>query len=200
MSLFPKIPEVLDLPNAQLVYFPHFISKEKADSYYEILRDGIPWQQDDIKVFGKIYTQPRLTALFGDSDKSYSYSGITMQPNPFTSELLEIKKCVESKAGDNFTSVLLNLYRNGNDSNGWHADNEKELGKNPTIASVSFGAERWFHFKHRTLKEQKHKIILHHGSLLIMKGEMQHFWLHQIAKTKRQIEPRINLTFRKLIN
>jgi len=122
-----------------------------------------------------------------------------MHPEPFTNTLKEIKDNVASISNFNFNTLLINLYRDGNDSNGWHADNEKELGEKPIIASLSFGEERPFHFKHRTIKTQRHKLILEHGSLLIMKGEMQQYWLHQIAKTKKQIKPRINLTFRKLI-
>ena len=150
---------------------------------FEQLRSGTPWQQDDIKVFGKVYAQPRLTALYGNNNESYTYSGIRMQPHRFTDTLLDIKNRVELFVKHGFTSVLLNLYRSGSDSNGWHADNEKELGKNPVIASISFGEERPFHFKHRTIKNERHKLNLEHGSLLIMKGEMQHYWLHQIAKT-----------------
>ena len=123
-----------------------------------------------------------------------------MHPEPFTSTLLDIKTKVESFSKEKFNTLLINLYRDGNDSNGWHADNEKELGINPVIASVSFGEERPFHFKHRSLKNERHKLNLEHGSLLLMKGEMQHYWLHQIAKTKRLIQPRINLTFRRLVN
>src|SRR5690606_27731882 len=121
-----------------------------------------------------------------------------MTPNIFTEDLLQIKNAIESEIQHTFTTVLLNLYRNGNDSNGWHADNEKELGKNPVIASVSFGEVRPFYFKHRYIKEENHKLHLNHGSLLVMKGEMQHYWQHQIAKTKEQIGERINLTFRSL--
>jgi alkylated DNA repair dioxygenase AlkB len=121
-----------------------------------------------------------------------------MKPNIFTEDLLHIKNAIESEIQHTFTTVLLNLYRNGNDSNGWHADNEKELGKNPVIASVSFGEVRPFYYKHRHIKEENHKLHLNHGSLLVMKGEMQHYWLHQIAKTKKSIGKRINLTFRSL--
>lgn len=199
MSLFENEYEVFNLPDAELIYYPGFIDNIRATSIFKTLYNTIAWQQDYIKVFGKVHAQPRLTALFGDSKQSYSYSGITMHPQKFTKELLELKDKVELFSKAKFTSVLLNLYRDGNDSNGWHADNEKELGKHPIIASVSFGESRWFHFKHRTLKEQRHKLLLEHGSLLLMKGEMQEYWLHQIPKTKRQVEPRINLTFRKLL-
>jgi len=200
MRLFSPEIQKLELPNAEIDYYPHFFNKVDADTFFEHIIAQTPWQQDDIKVFGKVYQQPRLTALFGESDKPYTYSGITMQPHKFSKELLEIKNKVETIAQATFTSVLLNLYRDGNDSNGWHADNEKELGTNPIIASVSLGESRWFHFKHRNIKEQRHKLLLEHGSLLIMRGEMQHHWLHQIAKTKRKVSPRINLTFRKILS
>lgn len=121
-----------------------------------------------------------------------------MIPKAFSSELLQIKTDVEKISDHNFTTVLLNLYRDGKDSNGWHADNEPSLGKNPMIASLSFGATRVFQFKHRTIGSENYKLNLEDGSLLLMKGEMQHYWLHQIPKTKRPTRERINLTFRTL--
>lgn len=200
MDLFSSEKQRFNLPNAKLVYVPNFFSKEESDQYFNIINSETNWQHDDITVFGKTYKQPRLTALFGDNNQPYSYSNITMHPKPFTNTLEDIKTKVEAFAEHKFNTLLINLYRNGNDSNGWHADNEKELGKNPVIASISFGEERPFHFKHRNIKEQRHKLILEHGSLLVMSGEMQHYWLHQIAKTKKEIAPRINLTLRTLIN
>ena len=199
MDLFYEEKQHFNLPNAELIYIPNFFSKVDSDSYFETLKTETNWQHDDITVFGKTYKQPRLTALFGESDQPYGYSNIVMYPEPLTPTLKTIQQQIETIAQHKFNTVLINLYRDGNDSNGWHADNEKELGKNPVIASVSFGEARPFHFKHRTLKEQRHKLSLEHGSLLIMRGEMQKYWLHQIAKTKKQIEPRINLTFRRLI-
>ena len=198
MDLFASNKTVLTLPNAELIYIPNFYSSEKSNYYFQLLKDTIPWQQDDITVFGKTHKQPRLTALFASNNLPYHYSNIKMNPHQFTKELLQIKNDVEKMSDHLFTSVLLNLYRDGSDSNGWHADNEKELGINPMIASISFGEPRMFHFKHRTLKDEKHKLILETGSLLIMKGEMQHYWLHQIPKTKRKIGQRINLTFRTI--
>ena len=119
-----------------------------------------------------------------------------MQPHPWNPLLQKIKSRVESVSETNFTTVLLNLYRDGKDSNGWHADNEKELGTNPIIASVSFGTERIFQLKHNTISNLKQNILLEHGSLLLMKGTTQHFWKHQIPKTSKTIGSRINLTFR----
>lgn len=186
----------LNLPDSAITYYSNFLDTDAADFYFERFKNIIPWQQDDIKVFGKVYAQPRLTALFGNNEKPYSYSSVIMQPHEFNKELLEIKKKIETKSNVEFTTCLLNLYRDGKDSNGWHADNEKELGQNPVIASVTLGQERFFQLKHRTEKDLKHKIRLEHGSLLLMQGETQHNWLHQIAKTKRPIGERINLTFR----
>ncbi|WCO00771.1 alpha-ketoglutarate-dependent dioxygenase AlkB family protein [Psychroserpens ponticola] len=198
MDLFSEEKTVLKLPNAELIYIPNFLNQHKANYFFEYLKLNVAWQHDDITIFGKTYKQPRLTALYAENNASYSYSNITMYPKPFTSEVLEIKHYIEKESRHKFTSALINLYRDGNDSNGWHADNEKELGENPIIASLSLGEARPFHFKHRNLKEERHKIILEHGSLLIMKGAMQHHWLHQIAKTKKAIGVRINLTFRKV--
>jgi alkylated DNA repair dioxygenase AlkB len=199
MDLFSQEKHHFNLPNAELIYIPNFFNSEDADYYFKTIERQTNWKHDDITVFGKTYKQPRLTALFGDSDRSYGYSNIVMYPEAFTPALETIKERIEAFANHKFNVLLVNLYRDGNDSNGWHADNEKELGTNPVIASVSFGEARPFHFKHRTLKEQRHKLILDHGSLLLMKGEMQHHWLHQIAKTKKNINPRINLTFRALV-
>ena len=197
-SLFENIPDpiFLNLPDAEVIYYPHFFDKEEADSIYAELINEIPWQQDEITVYGKKHLQPRLTALYGNEGKPYSYSNIKMQPHPWNLLLQKIKSKVESVSDANFTTVLLNYYRDGKDSNGWHADNEKELGTNPIIASISFGAERTFQLKHNSNKDLKKSIVLEHGSLLLMKGTTQHFWKHQIPKTAKPVGPRINLTFR----
>lgn len=195
-SLFQSESIVLHLPDAEIIYYPHFFDKKEADAIFAQLTNNIPWQQDDIRVFGKIHPQPRLTALFGNEGKPYSYSNIKMQPHPWTLLLQKIKSYVESVSDTNFTTVLLNQYRDGKDSNGWHADNEKELGTNPIIASISFGAERNFQLKHNSILGLKQNILLEHGSLLVMKGTTQHFWKHQIPKTAKPIGSRINLTFR----
>ncbi len=191
-----KEPIRLDMPDADVTYYPAFFDQNKSDKLYTALIETIDWRQDNITVFGKTYPQPRLTALYANNKNAYRYSNITMTPHAFNKELLGIKEQIETVSNIEFTSCLLNLYRNGQDSNGWHADDEKELGINPVIASVSFGQERWFHFKHKNDKNLKQKIVLQHGSLLIMKGETQNNWLHQIPKTKKIIKPRINITFR----
>jgi alkylated DNA repair dioxygenase AlkB len=191
-------PVLFNAPDAEIIYYPNFFDNAKADELYSILLHQIPWQQDAITVFGKAHPQPRLTALFGNEGKPYSYSNIVMQPHPWNPVLAFIKEKVEEAAREHFTTVLLNNYRDGKDSNGWHADNEKELGRNPVIASVSLGACRYFHLRHNADKEQKIRILLGHGSLLLMKGTTQHFWKHQVPKTLKPIGGRINLTFRTI--
>ncbi|TDE27999.1 alpha-ketoglutarate-dependent dioxygenase AlkB [Flavobacterium ranwuense] len=197
-SLFESssTPLFLDLPDAEIIYYPQFFDKPAADIIFAELIQEIPWQQDEIQVYGKTHPQPRLTALFGNEGKPYSYSNIKMQPHPWNLLLQKLKTEIENVSDANFTTVLLNYYRDGKDSNGWHADNEKELGINPIIASVSFGAERTFQLKHKLYKDQKKSIVLEHGSLLLMKGTTQHYWKHQIPKTAKPIGPRINGTFR----
>ncbi|MDC6390063.1 alpha-ketoglutarate-dependent dioxygenase AlkB [Maribacter sp. PR1] len=196
MSKNEKKGQHLALPDCDIIYYPHFLEEQVADSYFKLLRSETPWQQDDIKVFGKVYPQPRLTALYANNSKPYSYSNITMKPQRFTKSLLELKSKIEYYHSYNFTTCLLNLYRDGKDSNGWHADDEKELGRHPIIASLSLGAERMFHLKHNIKPHLKHKMALEHGSLLLMQGETQHMWKHQIPKTAKQVGERINLTFR----
>ena len=189
-------PIKLALPDANITYYSSFFSPKESSEYFQILLNEIEWQEDDIKVFGKTYKQPRLTALYGMNNASYRYSGITMFPKPFNSILKEIKTKIEEITEIKFTTVLLNFYRDGSDSNGWHSDDEKELGENPIIVSISLGAERTFRLRHKKDKTQKKNLILQHGSLLIMKGETQHHWQHCIPKSKKDIKPRINLTFR----
>lgn len=194
----PAIPQAqrIDLPDSDILYFPGFIGAKKAAQYFNEFRNNVPWRQDPIVVFGKKHLQPRLTALYGRNGKTYSYSGITMHPHPFTMKLAELCRTVEAASNGVFTTCLLNLYRDGNDSNGWHADNEKELGRNPVIASVSLGAVRSFHLRHRRHKQLKYTMELLPGSLLLMQGPTQHHWLHQVPKTKKAVGERINLTFR----
>ena len=188
----------LDLPDAKIRYYKKFLSEQESNYFFDTFLSKIPWQQDEVRVFGKIFDQPRLTSLHSKTMNSYSYAGLTLQPKPMTSELLDLLKMVEGVCNNEFNCVLLNLYRDGSDSNGWHADNEKELGVHPQIASISFGSNRFFHFKHRSIKSENYKIKLYHGSLLLMEGPMQEYWLHQIPKTKKPLSPRINLTFRKI--
>ena len=199
LDLFPKEKIVLPLPDAVFEFYPNFFNKEEADLLYEKILAETPWQKDDITIFGKKIAQPRLTCLYGNEEKPYSYSGITMQPNPWNTTLIYIKDKIEQTAEKNFTTVLTNLYRNEKDSNGWHADNEKELGRNPIIASVSFGEERKFQLKHNTNPEAKITLNLNHGSLLLMKEGSQVYYKHQIPKATQPKKARINLTFRTIL-
>jgi alkylated DNA repair dioxygenase AlkB len=184
-----------EIENGEIAFVPDWLSEEQANHYYQLFQKELPFEQGSITIFGKTHPIPRLEAFFGISNQVYAYSGKTLKTNHFTKELLEIKTKIEEITKEKFNCVLVNLYRDGKDSNGWHADNEPELGKNPTIASVTLGAMRRFDLRHNITKE-KISIELNHGSLLIMKGEMQHFWKHQIAKTTKVSTPRINLTFR----
>ena len=179
-----------DIPDAELILYEHFFNKRDSDEFYKILLDESPWKQEPITIHGKTLPTPRLTVWYGKrrSDKPIL---------PLTPTLLAIKDKVEKQSGIEFTSVLLNLYRNGQDSVAWHRDKEKEFGANPVIGSVSFGETRPFEIRHKFRKDlEKIRIPLHHGSFLLMAGPMQHFWEHQIPKTSKQINPRINLTFR----
>lgn len=187
--------EKVKIRNGQYLHIKQFFNKDLSDKYFETLLNSIDWKQEKMNMYGKELLFPRLTAWYGNNDKPYSFSGITLKPLEWTKELLEIKKQVESKTDVIFNSVLLNRYRNGNDSISWHTDAEKELGKNPIIASVNFGATREFQLRHIHTKE-KISIELTHGSLLIMEDELQHFWQHQVPKTKKPVTERINLTFR----
>jgi alkylated DNA repair dioxygenase AlkB len=186
-NILPKDGEVL--------FFPNFFNKAESDRLFKSLIDNILWQQDQIKFYGKMIDLPRLTAWYGDNDKPYTYSGIPMKPHSWTPDLLEIKNKIEKEAKVNFTSVLLNLYRDGKDSVAWHCDDEPELGRNPVIGSVSFGATRTFKFRHLQDKTVV-KVELTHGSFVLMQGETQHKWEHEIPKTSKILTPRVNLTFR----
>ncbi|WP_111672279.1 alpha-ketoglutarate-dependent dioxygenase AlkB family protein [Algoriphagus litoralis] len=183
----------------EAIFYPEFFSKNASDHYFDFLSKSLHWKEEPIRMFGKMVMQPRLTALYGNETKPYGYSGISMTPFPWTPELMEIKRKLLDFTEVEFTHVLCNFYRNGQDSMGWHRDNESVLGRNPTIASVTFGATRMFQMRHYETKKQKVQVPLTHGSLLIMSGESQHYWEHQIPKTKRNLGPRINLTFRKLL-
>ena len=198
-SLLPQESRNL-LPFQGEAYFhPDFFSLEEADQLFKVLQEGLAWQQEPIWMFGKQILQPRLTALYGDPKVRYGYSGIAMEALPFTEVLEKIKVRLQEFTNQEFTHVLCNFYRDGQDSMGWHRDNEPVLGRNPTIASLTFGATRSFQLRPYGKKEPKLSLELSHGSLLLMGGESQHFWEHQLPKTKKVLAPRINLTFRKLM-
>lgn len=179
--------------------YPDFFTKENSDRIFLELQHSLAWRQEPIWMFGKQVMQPRLTALYGNPDQPYSYSGISMDTLSWTPLLEEIRNKTQDFTGLNFTHVLCNFYRDGNDSMGWHRDNESVLGRNPGIASITFGATRLFQIRHYESKTNKIDIPLTHGSLLMMTGESQHYWEHQLPKTKKVSSPRINLTFRKLL-
>lgn len=190
-----SIKNILDR-DGQVIYYPDFFTPEESDHYFETLLKEIDWKQEPIFIYGKTAMQPRLTAWYGDRGKSYQYSGISMRPKNWTPALLEIKQRIEKRTPVVFNSVLLNLYRDQQDSVGWHRDNEKSLGINPVIGSVSFGAPRKFLFRYYTDKSIQHSLELAHGSFLLMQGETQHYWEHSIPKQNHKTGPRINMTFR----
>jgi alkylated DNA repair dioxygenase AlkB len=178
-----------------------FLNSEESAKLFQNLRSSISWRQDEIRIFGKWIKQPRETAVFGDSGLSYTYSGLKQSCSLWTPELLKIKSKIESVCNHDFNFVLINHYRDGADSMGWHSDDEKELGKNPVIASISLGAERKLKFRPKNfLNESPFEIEMKNGSLLLMEGSTQHHWQHSIAKSKKVLKPRINLTFRKIYN
>jgi alkylated DNA repair dioxygenase AlkB len=185
--------------DGEAYYFSDFLSADACEAYFSVFVNTLLWRQEKIKLYGKEIKVPRLTAWYGDLDKTYSYSKLTLHPHPWTPELLAIKNKIEGLAGGHFTNVLLNYYRDGTDSMGWHADDEKELGPNPTIASISLGATRAFKFRHKNEQGSALKLELASGSLLLMQGETQHYWQHEVPKSKRIDAPRINLTFRRIV-
>jgi alkylated DNA repair dioxygenase AlkB len=173
-----------------------FYDHRAADELFATLLSETPWREEAVTVWGRRHVQPRLIAWFGDLDARYKYSGLVVDPLAWTPLLQTIRREVQAGCHAQFNSVLLNQYRNERDRMGWHSDDEPELGRNPTIASLSFGEERVFKFRH---KEGRHKdlaIRLPHGSLVLMSGELQHFWKHSIERETRPKGPRINLTFR----
>ena len=194
-------PDVLLMPDASVYFYRDFFSKEESDRIFQELLEDIAWQQDTIKYYGKEINLPRLTAWYGEVEAYYTYSNISMRPRFWTPLLSQIKRKIEKAAQVDFNSVLLNLYRNGKDGVSWHQDNERELGKEPVIGSVSFGSARCFQFRHKFRKDlSRLDIELTHGSLLIMRGTTQQFWQHQIPKTNKPVEQRVNLTFRIIHN
>ena len=181
-------------------YYGMILPSEEASQYFGLLMQNIQWKNDDLVFFGKHVTTKRKVAWYGDSECLYTYSNTTKRALAWTKELSELKQIVEKYAGTKFNSCLLNLYHNGNEGMGWHSDDEESLGKhnNNTIASLSFGAERKFSFKHKQTK-QSISVVLEHGSLLVMKGATQSNWLHCLPKSKTITQPRINLTFRTIM-
>jgi alkylated DNA repair dioxygenase AlkB len=189
--------ECIDLPDADIRLFRSALPQQAADNCYSRIFDETDWQERDIFIWGKRRKQPRLIAWYGDKGASYAYSGNRFEPSPWTPLLKKLRQKVEALSQSSFNSVLLNLYRDSNDNMGWHSDNEAELGPKPTIASLSLGATREFQLKHVNRPDIGIvKIALTHGSLLVMSGTTQQYWLHAIKREKNHVSPRINLTFR----
>ena len=187
---------VFDIPDAEVFMYPSLLSYHEANQLFDTLKKRIIWEKQKIKLYGKFHDVPRLTAWYGDPNKSYIYSGIKLKTKPWNAALLKIREKIEKISKTKFNSVLLNLYRSGADSVSWHSDDEPELGQNPIIGSLSLGEARQFQMKHKYDHDLKQKILLQHGSFLLMSGKTQHNWLHQIPKRKNLKGERINLTFR----
>ena len=191
-------PEYRAIKNGEYLHDPHHFTEEHSTTIFEILLHEVSWKQESMNLYGREVKFPRLTAWYGENDKKYSFSGITLNPAPWTETILEIKDSIESKHGVSFNSVLLNLYSGGADSISWHTDAEPELGANPVIASISLGATRTFQLRHKQTHERI-DLELGNGSLVIMRGDLQHYWQHQVPKTKKTVGKRINLTFRNIL-
>ncbi len=199
MDLFPPDPSFNLLPcDGTVNYHGRIISLPDADRYATALLNEVAWQRDEVVIFGKHITTARKVAWYGDSRFSYAYSGITREALPWTESLAGLKTIIERHCSTTFNSCLLNLYEHGDQGMAWHSDDEKSLAQHAAIASVSFGAERRFCFKHKRTS-QTAEIVLEHGSLLVMRDTTQTHWLHSIPKSKRITEPRINLTFRTIV-
>ncbi len=184
--------------NGTVNYYGKLFSQQKADYYLERLLNTIEWRNDEAIIFGKKIITKRKVAWYGEKPFQYTYSNVTKLALPWTKELIELKSLIEETTGETFNSCLLNLYHNGSEGMAWHSDGEKDLKKDGAIGSLSFGAERKFAFKHK-LTDEKAELILEHGSLLVMKGTTQTFWLHRLPPAKRITSPRVNLTFRTII-
>ena len=198
-DLFTSKLVTLELEDACINFQPFFYTQEDALSLYQYLHEHTDWRQETIKVYGKSHLTPRLSCWMGDEHTTYGYSNTIMKPVAWDKTVLAIKLKIEEATNTQFNSVLINLYRDGKDSNGWHSDNEPELGLNPTIASLSLGAPRDFHLRHKSNKQLTHKMSLTNGSLLMMSGTTQQYWQHHIPK-RANASGRINLTFRTIIN
>ena len=185
--------------DGDLDFSEHFIPREEADDFFSALREELAFEEEFIRIAGREVRVPRLVCWYGDPGARYRYSGTAHEPLPWTATLRELKRRVEAHCGRRFNSVLGNLYRDGGDAMGWHADKERELGPEPYIASLSFGAERQFQIRHNK-NRRVFVLALPHGSLLAMGGRLQHHWRHRIPKEPGVTAPRINLTFRTILS
>ena len=189
-------PETVELPQAQLTLWRQFLEVTQTGPLFDALERELAWEQSIIQVYGRPVSIPRLNAWYADSGRDYAYSGARMPRHNWHPLLAELKQKIEALTGVRFNSVLANLYRDGDDSVGWHSDDEPELGRNPNIASLSLGVSRRFLLKRRKPPHLQHELNLNDGSLLLMAGETQHFWYHAVPKQRRIRDARINLTFR----
>lgn len=184
--------------NGEVFYYGKVMNQIVADSCFRSLLQDIEWKNDEVKIFGKLIITKRKVAWYADSGVSYTYSNTTKMGSAWTDDLLKLKSLVEELTKESYNSCLLNLYHDGDEGMGWHSDNEKSIVKNSAIASLSFGADRKFVLKHKETADTVSQVLAH-GSLLLMKGETQSYWLHALTKTKTVKSPRINLTFRKMV-
>jgi len=196
MTLLP-LENNLAPADGEIYWLPAFFDGQQADRLFMALLETLAWAEEEIVIAGKTVRVPRLVCWYGDADAVYRYSGVRHEPLPWSEELLAIRKVLGEKLEITFNSVLANLYRDGNDSMGWHADKEKELGRDSVIASLSFGEQRLFKLRHNKTR-QTLDIPLQHGDLLIMAGALQHHWRHCLPKSKVARRRRINLTFRQI--
>jgi alkylated DNA repair dioxygenase AlkB len=198
--LFPSDPVKISVeaPGADVTVRRQFIDTDETGWILERLTADLAWRSDVIRLFGREIPIPRLNAWYGDEGRTYSYSGIRLDPQPWTPLLADLRDQVGSAAGVRFNSVLANLYRNGSDSVGWHADDEPELGHGPVIASLSFGATRSLQMRRR---DGTHRAVvdLRDGDLMVMRGLAQALWMHRIPKVSREVGPRVSLTFRSVL-
>ncbi len=186
------------LPGAEITLDPHWLTDDAADGLLGGLQARIPWEVHRIRLFGREINSPRLSCWIGDADAVYTYSGLRLQPRPWPAALLRVRERLQRELGIDFNSALANLYRDGRDRMGWHSDDERELGKQPLIASLSLGACRRFVLRHRREVSSKLAIELPHGSLLVMAGDTQRNYKHALPATAKPVGPRINLTFRRI--
>ncbi|WP_275544502.1 alpha-ketoglutarate-dependent dioxygenase AlkB family protein [Pseudomonas sp. Marseille-Q0931] len=193
MLFADPLPAIAD---AELDYLPSWMDAAVADSWLDALVEQTPWQQPELFIHGRYHRTPRLTAWYGDTEARYRYSGKLHEPMPWTPLLDEIRQRVVRQVGQPLNAVLLNYYRDGQDSMGWHSDAEPELGRDPLIASLNLGGSRRFDLRRVGSTRIEHSLTLEHASLLVMRGPTQHHWQHQVAKTRQACAPRLNLTFR----
>ena len=190
---------ISDFGKPQILYVKDFLETSYASRLIDSLKENVEWHQPRIFIYGRWVQSPRLASWYGDKGAVYRYSNMTNEPLPWIDELLELRRMVVQACGNRFNSVLANYYRSGSDSMGWHSDDERELGPDPLIASVSLGGDRRFLLRHRQDRHAaKHEVTLEHGSLLVMDRGVQSEWQHAIPKTQRKVLPRINLTFRNV--